>query len=306
MTPSLADHTDFGSVSAAVGTVVRTFTIQNIGTAILTVGNPTISGPNAADFTVTANPVSPLSAPGATTFQVTFNPSATGLRTATLSFANDDPDENPYDFAIQGTGTVGLVVNDLAQDEGNSGTTNFAVTVSLDAPAPPGGVGFTITTAAGGAAAGEDYVSQSLFGQSIAEGNTSYTFNVAVVGDDRNEFDDAFTVDVASVTGATVVDPTGLITILNDDPVPSLSINDVTQAEGNSGSSPRTFTVTLTPASGKFLQVTASTSNGTATAGSDYTATSQVLNFSNGETTKTFAVPVTGDAILEPRRNLLR
>ena len=39
------------------------------------------------------------------TFTVTFDPSATGLRTATISIANNDCDENPYDFAIQGTGT---------------------------------------------------------------------------------------------------------------------------------------------------------------------------------------------------------
>ena len=39
-----------------------------------------------------------------TTFTVHFDPSATGLRSATISIDNDDADENPYDFAIQGTG----------------------------------------------------------------------------------------------------------------------------------------------------------------------------------------------------------
>jgi hypothetical protein len=53
---------------------------------------------------VTAQPASPIAAGGSTTFQVTFDPSAAGLRSATLSFTNDDADENPFDFAIQGSG----------------------------------------------------------------------------------------------------------------------------------------------------------------------------------------------------------
>lgn len=104
-TPSLTDHTDFGSQSVCSGTIVRIFTIQNTGTANLTLANPTISGTHAADYSITANPSSPLAAAGSTTFQVTFNPSATGLRTATISFTNNDCDEATYDFAIQGTGT---------------------------------------------------------------------------------------------------------------------------------------------------------------------------------------------------------
>jgi hypothetical protein len=56
---------------------------------------------------VTLDPTTPVAATnGTTTFQVTFDPSAAGLRTATISIANDDSDENPFDFAIQGTGTA--------------------------------------------------------------------------------------------------------------------------------------------------------------------------------------------------------
>lgn len=104
-TPGLADHTDFGVASLA-GTVVRTFTITNMGSASLNLtATPivVVGGAHASDFTVTAFPVSPVVAFGSTIFQVTFDPSALGLRTATLSIANDDGNENPYDFAIQGT-----------------------------------------------------------------------------------------------------------------------------------------------------------------------------------------------------------
>lgn len=109
ITPSTTDHTDFGNAEVAGGTVVRTFTIQNTGTGALTLsGAPSliaISGTNAADFTVNAVPTTPIAGAGNTTFQVTFDPSALGVRTATLTIANDDSDENPYNFDIQGTGT---------------------------------------------------------------------------------------------------------------------------------------------------------------------------------------------------------
>ncbi|HXD32667.1 MAG TPA: choice-of-anchor D domain-containing protein, partial [Pyrinomonadaceae bacterium] len=106
-TPSLADGTDFAIANTAGGTTVRTYTIQNVGATNLTVGLPTIGGPNAGDFSVTLAPTSPVVPAGSTTFQVTFDPSAAGPRTATVSFANNDPDENPFDFSILGTGTNG-------------------------------------------------------------------------------------------------------------------------------------------------------------------------------------------------------
>lgn len=104
VTPSLSDHTDFGSANVTGGSVVRTYTIANAGSANLTFGTVTVGGAQAADFTVSLQPNSPLAPSGTTTFQVTFDPSATGLRSATLSFGNNDADENPFDFAIQGNG----------------------------------------------------------------------------------------------------------------------------------------------------------------------------------------------------------
>ncbi len=108
--PDVADHTDFGSANIAGTTVVRTFTIANTGPKNLALtGTPlvSISGANAADFTVTSLPTTPVTAlSGTTTFQVTFDPSVVGVKSATVSIANDDSDENPYNFDIQGTGTV--------------------------------------------------------------------------------------------------------------------------------------------------------------------------------------------------------
>jgi len=109
-TPDVADDTDFGSYDITVGSNANTFTIQNLGTGTLnlTGGAPyvTITGTNPADFTLTTNPTTPIAASGSTTFTITFDPSATGLRTATVSIANDDSNENPYNFNIQGMGTT--------------------------------------------------------------------------------------------------------------------------------------------------------------------------------------------------------
>ncbi|MHC4206378.1 MAG: choice-of-anchor D domain-containing protein, partial [Planctomycetota bacterium] len=108
-TPSTTDDTDFGSVNVVGGTNPNTFTITNSGTAALnlTGGSPhvTISGAHAGDFFLTADASTPVaSSGGTTTFTIMFDPSTTGLRTATVSIANNDADENPYNFIIQGTG----------------------------------------------------------------------------------------------------------------------------------------------------------------------------------------------------------
>ena len=107
--PSLTDDTDFGSINVSTGTAAHTFTIENTGIGDLNLTDSPevqINGPHAADFTVTSQPASPIAASGGTTtFEITFDPSAEGLRTAEISIANDDTDENPYNYAIQGIGT---------------------------------------------------------------------------------------------------------------------------------------------------------------------------------------------------------
>jgi hypothetical protein len=96
-TPSGTDHTNFGNTSLTDSTTTRTFTIRNPGGLDLNLtGSPlvTISGANAGDFTLTTVPSASTLAPGASvTFQITFDPSAIGLRTAMVSIANNDENE---------------------------------------------------------------------------------------------------------------------------------------------------------------------------------------------------------------------
>lgn len=104
-TPSSADHTDLGEAAIGDAPVIRTFTIANSGGVALSLsGTPSVSGTNAAEFAVVAEPSATVAAGAATTFQVAFSPNATGLRSAVLTIRSDDIDEGTYTFAIQGTG----------------------------------------------------------------------------------------------------------------------------------------------------------------------------------------------------------
>ncbi|UYK80870.1 putative Ig domain-containing protein [Xanthomonas sacchari] len=204
------------------------------------------------------------------------------------------------------TGTIlnddqpALSVNDVSQNEGNSGNTAFTFTVSLSQPAGSGGVSFDIATANGTATAGTDYISSSVNGLTIPAGSSSATFTVQVIGDTLNEPDETFFVNVSNVSGATVADGQGQGTIVNDDAQPSLSIGDVSVIEGNSGNTTATFTVTLSAASGQTVMVNYGTADGTATAGSDYVATSGPLAFAPGTTVQSIAVTIIGDTTVEP------
>jgi hypothetical protein len=97
----------------------------------------------------------------------------------------------------------------------------------------------------------------------------------------------------------------GTVSVLLNDggtsPVtPALRIGDASVTEGNTGTRTATFTVTRTGAATGTTSVAFATANGTATAGSDYQATSGTLTFAPGETTKTITVLITGDRLPEP------
>jgi hypothetical protein len=84
----------------------------------------------------------------------------------------------------------------------------------------------------------------------------------------------------------------------------SLSVNDVTITEGNSGTTLMTFTVTRSGGPAGF-DVNFATSNGSATlADSDYVAASGTLHFANGVNTQTISVAVNGDINVETDETL--
>jgi len=79
------------------------------------------------------------------------------------------------------------------------------------------------------------------------------------------------------------------------DDEPRISVNDVTKAEGKSGTTSFTFTVTLSSVYDAAVTVNFATADGTANAGNDYTSASGTLTFAPGETTKTITILVKGD-----------
>jgi hypothetical protein len=195
--------------------------------------------------------------------------------------------------------TTQMSIADVAVTEGNSGTTNATFGVSLSVPsASPITVHYA--TAAGTATAAKDYTSKS-GNLTFAPGVTSQTFSVPVLGDTLYEPNETFLVNLSSVTGGAILaDSQATGTILNDDAVPSLVINDVTLTEGNSGSKNAVFTVTLSAASGGSTTVNYATADGTATVASgDYTSASGTLTFLAGTTTRTLNVTVKGDTLAE-------
>ena len=186
-------------------------------------------GNAAANRTVISTVITGLSIPNGATFIIRWTDTdATG---ADDGLAIDDFSITPN----TGAATPNLSINDVSLVEGNAGTTTFAFTVSLSAPAGAGGVTFDIATADGTATiANNDYASNSLTGQTIAAGNSTYTFNVTVNGDPTVEPNETFFVNVTNVTGATVADGQGQGTILNDD----VTLTPIHSIQGNGNASP--------------------------------------------------------------------
>src|SRR5439155_693167 len=130
-----------------------------------------------------------------------------------------------------------------------------------------------------------------------------------VTGDTLVELNENFLVNLSNIQAGgrdvTFADTQGVGTIQNDDTA-HLSINDVTVAEGNSGTTQAMFTVTLDAAVDTPVTVDYATADGTAQAGSDYTTTAGTLTFAAGAAaTQTVSVVVTGDTLVELNETFL-
>src|SRR5262249_4963565 len=92
---------------------------------------------------------------------------------------------------------------------------------------------------------------------------------------------------------------TAVLTILDNDPVPTVAAADISVTEGNVGTVVATFTVALSSPSGRTVPVDYATANGTATAPDDYLPASGKLVFNPGEIAKQVRVTVNGDTFGE-------
>lgn len=255
---------------------------------------------------------------------LTFSPGEI-TKTINVPVLGDLVSEGPETFTLSLSGAtnatigtasaVGSIVDDEAQPtisignvtvaEGNTGTTNAVFTVTLSGTSASS-ITVAYATASGTATvAGGDYITTSGT-LTFAPGATSQTITVPVGGDVLDEADEQFTVNLSNPTNAAIATASGTATITDDDPLPSITISDVSvtegnlPAEGNPGTTNATFTLTLSAVSGRTVTVAYATANGTATAGSDFVSSSGTATFTAGSTTATVTVVVTGDVLFEP------
>jgi ELWxxDGT repeat protein len=321
---------DNDTASVTVNSV--TVTEGNSGTtnAVFTVS---INTPYYRDFTVdwaTGPPLTGTAAAEGVDYlggsgQLTF-PAGTTSRTVTVSVVGDTLDEPNEIFSVllsnvvngpaitggRGNGTITdddaltISVEDVKVVEGNSGTT--LATFTLTVPDHVGTVTCKVATGAGGpappsATAGTDYVTLPLTTVTFGPGVLSQQQSVTVNGDTTVEAaNESFALNLSAPTGGAVLGRTkALGIILDDDSDRTISLSPlaVSVTEPLSGTVNATFTVSLNAETGRPLTVNYATADGSAQAGSDYTATTGTLSFAPGERTKTIDVPVLADSVVD-------
>lgn len=97
-TPSAGDHTDFGSTVQGTGTITRTFTVHNTGTALLNVSG--LSVPTG--FTIVDGLPLSILAGGSDDMVIRLDDAVVGTKSGNVSFTTNDSNENPFTFAITG------------------------------------------------------------------------------------------------------------------------------------------------------------------------------------------------------------
>ena len=140
----------------------------------------------------------------------------------------------------------------------------------------------------------------------FAAGETVGTLYIIIHSDYADEYDENFTLVLSNPTNATLAGGEDTLTatgvILDDDGDGSdlaLFVSDPTIMEGDTGTKQAVFEIQLSQAYSKDITLSYTTQDGTATAGSDYTAKSGTVTFLAGQTTASVAVTVSGDTSVE-------
>ncbi|MEA2164070.1 MAG: hypothetical protein QOK37_2197 [Thermoanaerobaculia bacterium] len=234
-------------------------------------------------------------------FVLALNTSAQVANSVSVSASTSDPrpDNNTSSYPVAGT----ITIDDVSVTEGNDGTTPAVFTVRLQ----PANATLTATvnyqTVAISATPGTDFVPASGT-LTFRAGETQKNITISVLGDTLFEGNETFDVLLSDSVNAVIGTSFGVGTIVDNDqsgpPVPVVQIGNVPIPEGNSGTRNATFTATLSFVSTTISRVRWQTQDGTATAGSDYVASSGELVFQPGELSKTFTIVVIGDTAFEP------
>ncbi|MEH1860615.1 MAG: Calx-beta domain-containing protein [Nostoc sp.] len=247
---------------------------------------------------------------------ITFNPGETS-KTLSIGVIGDNKTETDETFSVNLLGATNgaitdslgvatiinddnqptITISDVSVTEGNTGTTtNANFTISLSNPSSQQ-VTVNFNTSDGTAQIADSDYNSALGTITFNPGETSKTLSIGVVGDNKFEADETFSVNLLGATNAAIADSLGVASIINDDNQPTISISDVSITEGNTGTTNNAnFIITLSNASYQQVTVNYNTSDGTAqVADSDYNSALGTITFNPGETSKTLSIGVIGD-----------
>ena len=220
------------------------------------------------------------------------------LERASTPTGEVEVDTTPATVTVAEPGTAIVSVASAAAAEGEQA--GFAVTVTGGVQT---GIAVRWETVEGTAAAGTDFTAVTGGSVTLGSGSTRRTIRVATLQDQLDEEDETFEVSLTGVSppaGVALGRATAAGTIIDDDALPQLTIEDGEAAE-DAGS--MSFRVLLAPASGRLVTVSYRTEDGTATAGADadYSATTGTLQFfPGGPLEQTVGVAVADDDEHEP------
>ncbi len=204
---------------------------------------------------------------------------------------------NPVGGTIsQGSATVSILADPVATYAINSvqvaeGATAVLTVTRAGDLTRAGSVDFA--TAPGSATSPGDFQSASGI-LNFAAGQATATISIGTVRDNTQEQAESFTVELSNPVRGTIANGTGTVSISADPPLPTVSISGGSASDTAAGS--LTFTITLSAAATNTITVDYTTESGSATAGSDFTATSGSVTFLVGQTTQTVSVPIAADA----------
>ena len=155
-------------------------------------------------------------------------------------------------------------------------------------------------TSDGTAIAGAQYTARSGT-LTFADGETFKNVSIPIIDDNIwSGYSTAFNVTLSNATGgATLGSTVATVTIYENDPPPTVAINDISVPEGNSGTSNANFTVTISGARAANVVINWYTSSSSAFSGSDYVNSSGTVTFTPSDTQKTISVPIIGDTVYE-------
>jgi hypothetical protein len=247
----------FGSQQVSIGSAAQSVTLQNTGTAPLSITSITITGSNSGDFAQSNTCGSSVANGASCTISVTFTPTATGSRSANVSIA-DNASGSPQTVSLTGTGIAPAVsLSPASVPFGNQqvSTTSAAQTVTLQ---NTGAAPLTVNSIAVTGANSGDFAQANTCGPSVGAG-ASCTISITFTPSASGARSAAVTISDNAGTGTQTVGLTGTGVM----PGVSLSPASLTFPAQLIGSASAAQSVTLQNTGGAPLTITGISISGT-------------------------------------------